>query len=318
VTSKTDISVVVPVFNEKDNIEEMNKRLSDVLGQLNRAYEIIYVNDGSRDGSGEMLRGISEEDGHVTVIEFNRNYGQHQAVFAGFEKAQGEVVVTIDADLQNPPEEIPKLIEKSDEGHEIVFSVRQKRKDSLFRKLASFIRNVVTAKTTGVKLKDYGCMLVAYKQDIVRAMCSSQEICTYIPMLATMYANPEKIAQVSVNHSPRTKGESKYCLMKLIMLEFDLITSFSIWPLRMMMLLGTLVSILGVLFGLFILVMRFVMGSDWAASGVFTLLAVLFVFIGAQFFALGLLGEYVGRIYSEVRKRPRYIIKDIYSKKDQE
>ena len=132
-TSETDISVVVPVFNEKGSIKELNKRLSSVLSELNRSYEVIYVNDGSNDGSGEMLRKIAEKDDHVTVIEFNRNYGQHQAVFAGFEKAWGEVVITIDADLQNPPEEIPKLIEKSDEAYEIVFSVRQKRKDSLLR-----------------------------------------------------------------------------------------------------------------------------------------------------------------------------------------
>jgi undecaprenyl-phosphate 4-deoxy-4-formamido-L-arabinose transferase len=314
-TEKIDLSVVVPVYNEKDNIEELYSRLTRVLQNLNRPYEVIFVNDGSRDGSDQMLKDIAQKDEHIIVVEFNRNYGQHQAVFAGFENASGDVIVTIDADLQNPPEEIPNLLEKSDKGYEVVFTIRKGRRDSLFRRFASYIRNIVAAKTTGVKLTDYGSMLAAYKKEIVHAMCASEEISTYIPILSTRYANPDRVAEVSVQHAARTRGESKYNLMKLIMLEFDLITSFSIWPLRLMMLLGIIISFCGISFGMFLLVMRLIMGSEWAAYGVFTLFAVLFVLVGAQFFAFGLLGEYIGRIYSEVRKRPRFIIKNIYSRK---
>jgi undecaprenyl-phosphate 4-deoxy-4-formamido-L-arabinose transferase len=317
-TEKIEVSVIAPVFNERENLREMHERLTKVLKSLNRSYEIIFVNDGSTDGSGQILAEIAQQDDNVTVIEFNRNYGQHQAVFAGFENARGEVIVTIDSDLQNPPEEIPKLLQKLNEGYEVVFTIRENRKDSLFRKFASYVRNKITAKTTGVRLKDYGSMLVAYKREIVDAMCSSQEVSTYIPLLATRYASPQKIAQISVKHSARTKGKSKYGPIELIMLEFDLITSFSLWPLRMMMVLGAVVSICSILLGLFLLIMRIIMGSQWAAYGVFTLFAVLFAFVGAQFFALGLLGEYIGRIYSEVRRRPRFIIKSIYPKREKE
>jgi undecaprenyl-phosphate 4-deoxy-4-formamido-L-arabinose transferase len=314
-TEKVAVSVVVPVYNEKDNIEELYDRLTRVLQNLNRSYEIIFVNDGSTDASDRMLRDIAEKDEHIMAIEFNRNYGQHQAIFAGFENASGDVVVTIDADLQNPPEEIPNLLEKSDKGYEAVFTIRKGRRDSLFRRFASYIRNAVAARTTGIKLSDYGSMLAAYKREIVRAMCASEEVSTYIPILSTRYANPDRITEVSIQHAARTKGESKYNLMKLIMLEFDLITSFSIWPLRMMMLLGLLISVCGILFGAFLLIMRLIMGPEWAVSGVFTLFAILFVLVGAQFFAFGLLGEYIGRIYSEVRKRPRFIVKNVYSRK---
>lgn len=148
-------------------------------------------------------------------------------------------------------------------------------------------------------------------------MYSSQEVSTYIPLLATRYASPQKMTQVGIKHSARTKGKSKYSLVKLIMLEFDLITSFSLWPLRMMMVLGAIISSCSILLGLFLIIMRIIMGSEWAVSGVFTLFAILFAFVGVQFFALGLLGEYIGRVYSEVRKRPRFIIKNVYTKKGQ-
>ncbi|MFH1422233.1 MAG: glycosyltransferase [Planctomycetota bacterium] len=315
---KIDISVVIPVHNEEDNIDELYDRLTKTLKTTNESYEIILVNDGSTDKSEEKLKDIAEKDEHVTAIQLKRNYGQHQAIFAGFENSQGDVVITIDADLQNPPEEIPNLLKKSAEGYDIVFTIRENRQDSLFRKFASYIRNIVTAKTTGAKISDYGSMLVAYRKDIVCAMCASEEGSTYIPVLSTRYTSPDKMAEIYVKHSPRTKGKSNYDFIKLIMLEFDLITSFSVWPLRLLMLLGILVSLCGFSFGFFLILMRLIKGSTWAASGVFTLFAILFVIVGGQFFALGLIGEYIGRIYSGIRKRPRFIIKNIYTKKETE
>jgi len=305
------LSVVIPIFNEGDNILELSGRLKKVLTNIGCSYEIIFIDDGSTDRSLEILKQCQNEIHEITIIEFNRNYGQHAAVFAGFERSSGEIVVTLDADLQNPPEEIPKLVNKAEEGFEVVATVRVKRKDSLFRRCASYTINRITAKITGVNLRDYGCMLRAYRKNIVKLMCASKEISTFIPVLATSYA--KSIAEIQVEHYPRNEGMSKYGITRLISLQFDLMTSFSVWPLRMLMLLGLIVSLAGIGFGIFILTMRIIMGSEWAVGGVFTLFAVLYFFVGAQFLAFGLLGEYIGRIYSEVRKRPRFVIEKIYS-----
>ncbi|MFQ5715145.1 MAG: glycosyltransferase [Candidatus Scalinduaceae bacterium] len=309
------LSVVIPIFNEEDNIRELSSRLKKVLTDIGSSYEIIFIDDGSTDRSLEFLKQCQAEIAGITIIEFNRNYGQHAAVFAGFERSSGEIVVTLDADLQNPPEEIPKLVSKAEEGFEVVSTVRMNRRDSIFRRCASYIINKITAKITGVKLKDYGCMLRAYRKNIVKLMCASKEISTFIPVLATSYA--KNMAEIEVKHDSRNEGESKYSITRLISLQFDLMTSFSIWPLRMLMLFGLIVSLAGVGFGIFILTMRIIMGSEWAVGGVFTLFAILFFFVGAQFLAFGLLGEYIGRIYSEVRKRPRFVIEKIYSREEE-
>jgi undecaprenyl-phosphate 4-deoxy-4-formamido-L-arabinose transferase len=304
------ISVVIPVFNEEENIEALAERLLPVLRGLSRAFEVIVVDDGSRDGSLDLLKKIQKEQREMKVIAFNRNYGQHAAVFAGFEQSSGQTIVTLDADLQNPPEEIPKLIAKMDEGYDVVATIRQSRQDAFFRKLASRAINRITTKITGVALRDYGCMLRAYSRGVVDSMCASGEISTFIPALANTYAG--RIAEITVRHEKRKGGASKYGLARLISLQFDLMTSFSLWPLRMLMVLGAGVSLAGMGFGLFLLIMRLIRGSQWAAQGVFTLFAILFFFVGAQFLAFGLLGEYIGRIYGEVRRRPRFVVKDVY------
>ncbi|GAX60262.1 undecaprenyl-phosphate 4-deoxy-4-formamido-L-arabinose transferase [Candidatus Scalindua japonica] len=309
------LSVVIPIFNEEDNISELSGRLKKVMTEMDHTYEIIFIDDGSTDRSLAMLKQCQEETPEITIIEFNRNYGQHAAVFAGFERSSGEIVVTLDADLQNPPEEIPKLVNKAEEGFEVVATVRVKRKDSLFRKCASYTINRITAKITGVKLKDYGCMLRVYRKNIVTLMCASKEISTFIPVLATSYAR--NMAEIEVKHDSRNQGDSKYSIMRLISLQFDLMTSFSIWPLRMLMFLGLAVSLAGVGFGIYLFAMRIIMGAEWAVGGVFTLFAVLFFFVGTQFLAFGLLGEYIGRIYAEVRKRPRFVIEKIYSHEEE-
>jgi undecaprenyl-phosphate 4-deoxy-4-formamido-L-arabinose transferase len=307
--SEPQISVVIPVFNEEENLPDLFARLKPAMDGIGRPYEIILVNDGSRDRSIELLRGFSAGDPAVVVIDFNRNYGQHSAVFAGFEAARGEIIVTLDADLQNPPEEIPKLVAKMDEGYDVVGSVRVKRQDSLFRRMASRLVNRITAAVTGVRLSDYGCMLRAYRRGVVRTLCSSQEISTFIPVLADMFAG--NVTEIPVAHAERTKGESKYSFLKLVRLQFDLMTSFSLWPLRTTMGVGLITSGLSMAVAAVLLIGRLVEGHEWAVSGVFTLFAVLFFFLGILLFSIGLLGEYVGRIYLEVRRRPRYVVRRV-------
>jgi len=303
------LSVVVPVFNEEESLPVLLLRLEAALASAGKAYEIILINDGSHDGSLGLLREAAAHDARLVVIDFNRNYGQHAAVFAGFEAARGEIIVTIDADLQNPPEEIGKLVAKMEEGYDVVGSVRVQRRDTLFRRLASRLVNRVTSMATGVQLSDYGCMLRAYRRGVVKTLCSSREISTFIPVLADMFAG--RVTEVPVAHVERLAGESKYSLWKLLRLQFDLLTSFSVWPLRFTMGFGVVMATFSMLAAAVLIVGRLVEGHEWAVSGVFTLFAVMFFFVGVLLFAVGLLGEYVGRIYLEVRHRPRYVIREV-------
>ena len=302
---KPYVSVLVPVLNEEESLPELHKRLQDTLNGIGKPYEIIYINDGSTDTTEVLLERFHADDKRVKVIEFNRNYGQHMALFSGFEFAKGEIVITIDADLQNPPEEIPKLVEKAEEGFEVVATYRKQRKDSLFRKLPSYIVNKITAKLVGVKLKDYGCMLRAYRRNIIDYMNMCPESSSFIPALANTFA--KKITEIEVAHEERKTGTTKYSLFKLWRLNFDLMTSFSLWPIQMISTLGVVIAALGLLFALFLFARRLFMGPE--GEGVFTLFGILFFFIGIQILALGIIGEYIGRIYQEVRRRPRFIIK---------
>jgi len=308
------LSVVVPVFNEEANLPELLRRLTAALEALGRPFEVILVNDGSRDRSLAILREAAAADRRLTVIDFNRNYGQHAAVFAGFEAARAPVIVTLDADLQNPPEEIAKLVAKADEGYDVVGSVRVQRQDSLFRRLASRVVNRLTALATGVQLSDYGCMLRAYRREVVQALCRSQEVRTFIPVLADMFAG--RVTEVPVAHAERAAGESKYSLWKLIKLQFDLMTSFTTWPLKLTMALGLAMAAASMAVAGVLIAGRLIYGHDWAVSGVFTVFAVQFFFMGVLLFALGLQGEYIGRIYMQVRRRPRYIIREIIGRRD--
>lgn len=309
------LSIVIPIFNEEENIPTLWARLSKVMNEHfqapDRDWEVIFTDDGSRDRSLELLRAIAEQEPRVSVVEFNRNYGQHSAIFGAFSIVAGEVVVTLDADLQNPPEEIPKLVAKIDEGFDVVGGWRQGRgeNDSLLRTLPSKIVNAVTRKTTGVKLHDYGCMLRAYRREIVDAMLQCKERSSFIPALANSFA--KRIAEVPVAHAERAAGESKYGLWKLINLQFDLLTSFSLLPLQMLSVVGILIALLGFLLFIGLVAYRF-LHPEGTVQGVFTLFAILFFFVGAQFVAFGLLGEYIGRIYQEVRDRPRFVVKRIH------
>jgi undecaprenyl-phosphate 4-deoxy-4-formamido-L-arabinose transferase len=301
------ISIVIPVFNEAQNLEELMRRCLDACGQTRRSFEVILVDDGSSDNSADIIvKATEQRPGDIVGVILNRNYGQHAAVMAGFEQSRGDIVITLDADLQNPPEEIPKLVEKMEEGFDVVGTVRVPRQDTLFRRMASFTINKIARKSTGVNMHDYGCMLRAYGRPIVEAMLACHERSTFIPILANTFA--KRTTEIEVRHERRSRGSSKYGLWKLISLHFDLMTSMTNFPLRLLSVLGSLISALGVGFGVFLLVMRLKHGPEWAAQGVFTLFAVLFIFVGAQFIAMGLLGEYIGRIYHDVRARPRWFV----------
>jgi len=308
---KIDCSLVIPVFNEVENLEELVERCLKVCRQYESNFELILVDDGSSDGSTEMIVRAGHKHPELVGVLLNRNYGQHAAVFAGLAQSRGDIVITLDADLQNPPEEIPKLLRIMEKDVDVVGTVRSNRHDTLFRKLSSSLVNSMVRRATGVMMHDYGCMLRAYRRPIVEAMLQCREHSTFIPILANSFARIT--TEISVEHAPRQQGDSKYSLFKLISLQFDLLTSMSTFPLRLLSLLGTIIATSGMAFGAFLLTMRFVMGAAWAAQGVFTLFAVLFVFIGAQFIGLGLLGEYIGRIYQDVRARPRYFIQEVVS-----
>jgi len=312
-----DISIVIPVFNEEPNLNELINRCLKVCHDMSRQFELILVDDGSTDNSTDMInKAVEENSGKIIGVLLNRNYGQHSAIMAGFSNASGNIVVTLDADLQNPPEEIPKLIEKIEEGFDVVGCVRKYRADTLFRKTSSLFINRLVRMCTGVVMHDYGCMLRAYSRTIVDAMLLCREGSTFIPVLANSFA--KNTTEIKVKHNVRNAGDSKYSIWKLINLQFDLLTSITTTPLRMLSLLGAGVSSVGFGLGVYIMVMRLTYGSAWSLDGVFTLFAILFVFMGIQFVGMALLGEYIGRIYNDVRNRPRYFVQNIVGKKTQE
>ena len=304
-----EISVVIPVYNEQENLTELITRCLAACRPLSRSFEMILVDDGSADRSRAILTATADREPEVVAVLLNRNYGQHAAVFAGLEQSRGDIVITLDADLQNPPEEIPRLVEEMDRGVDVVGTVRQQRQDTFFRRTASAMVNRMVQRATGVEMHDYGCMLRAYRRTIVDAMLQCPERSTFIPILANSFA--ASTTEIRVEHAAREKGESKYSLLGLISLQFDLLTSMSTFPLRMLSFLGAAVSICGISFGLLLIILRFAYGAAWAAEGVFTLFAILFVFIGAQFLGLGLIGEYIGRVYHDVRGRPRFFVQEV-------
>jgi len=303
------VSVVVPVYNEEANLPALLPRLLSVLRALDRPAEAVFVDDGSRDGSLEILkRAAAEHPGAVKVVELVRNAGQHMAIMAAFSATDGEYVLTIDADLQNPPEEIPKLVAAMDAGHDVVGTVREKRHDPLVRRIASRLVNRTTALMTGMRLNDYGCMLRGYHRDVVDVMLASDEASTFIPALAQQYAQTP--VEIGVAHAERTAGDSKYSLYRLVRLNFDLMTGFSLVPLQLFGVLGFVTAFFGVALGIFLLIRRLVVGAE--VEGVFTLFALAFVVMGLLMAGIGLVGEYVGRIYHQVRGRPRFLIRKVW------
>jgi undecaprenyl-phosphate 4-deoxy-4-formamido-L-arabinose transferase len=306
--SSPQVSVIIPVYNEEEGLPALFARLYPALDALGCGYEIIFINDGSRDRSAALLRAQFQQRPEVTrVILLNGNFGQHMAIMAGFERSRGQRIVTLDADLQNPPEDIGKLIAKMDEGYDYIGTIRALRQDSWWRRRASRAMNWLRERITKVKMTDQGCMMRAYDRAIVDAINVSQEVNTFLPALGYTFAN--KPVEIEVGHEERAAGESKYSLYQLIRLNFDLMTAFSSVPLQMFSLFGMAISLLSALFFVFLAVRRLIIGPE--AEGLFTLFALMFFLIGIALFGIGLLGEYVGRIYEQVRRRPRYLVQAV-------
>jgi undecaprenyl-phosphate 4-deoxy-4-formamido-L-arabinose transferase len=308
VTAKPQVSVVIPVYNEEAGLAALFARLYPALDALGASYEVVFVNDGSVDRSAALLREQFERRPDVTrVVLFNGNYGQHLAIMAGFAHSRGDRVVTLDADLQNPPEEIGRLLAKMDEGYDYVGSIRRKRQDAAWRRVASRAMNRLRERITRIKMTDQGCMLRAYSRSIIDTINSCREINTYVPALAYSFArNP---TEIEVAHEERAAGETKYSFYKLIRLNFDLVTGFSVVPLQLFSMTGMIISIASLGFVIVLAIRRLIVGPE--AEGLFTLFGIAFFLIGAALFGIGLLGEYVGRIYHEVRGRPRYLIQAV-------
>ncbi len=304
------VSIVIPVFNEQESLPALIERTTAACDQLSQSYEIILVDDGSSDNSTDILTAAAEQpQSNIIAVLLNRNYGQHSAIMAGFIQATGDLVITLDADLQNPPEEIPRLVSVAEEGYDVVGSVRAHRQDSWFRKSASHMINLLIQRSTGKAMGDYGCMLRAYRRQVVEAMLHCHERSTFIPILANSFAR--RTTEIDVSHAEREFGDSKYSFLKLINLMYDLVTCLTTTPLRLLSLIGSVIAVSGFTLSVILIAMRLILGPEWAAEGVFTLFAVLFTFIGAQFVGMGLLGEYIGRIYNDVRARPRYFVQRV-------
>jgi undecaprenyl-phosphate 4-deoxy-4-formamido-L-arabinose transferase len=305
-----EVSVVIPVYNEELNLPLLFSRLYPVLDGLGKKYEVIFTNDGSADRSLELLKGQFAARPDVTrIIDFNSNYGQHMAVMAAFERVRGKVVVSLDADLQNPPEEIPKLLVLMEVGHDYVGGFRLDRQDSLFRTVASRIINTVRRSLTSIEMTDQGCMLRSYSRPIIDAIVRSGANNTFIPALAYSFAgNP---TEVGVRHEERHAGVSNYSLYMLVRLNFDLITGFSLVPLQAFTMFAMASSAGSLALVVVLFFRRFVLDRDRETFGVFTLFGILFFLLSVAMIGIGLIGEYVGRTYQVVRVRQRYFVREM-------
>jgi undecaprenyl-phosphate 4-deoxy-4-formamido-L-arabinose transferase len=311
-TPEIELSLVIPVYNEEENLPELIARTTAACDKLDCTTEIILVDDGSADRSMEMIIEASQKDPRIVGVILTSNFGQHAAVTAGFQTSRGKYVVTLDADLQNPPEEIHKLLEKLREGYDVVGSIRENRQDTLFRKVGSKMVNLMVRKLcNGKTMTDYGCMLRGYSRNVVDAVLLCHENGKFIPMLAMTYAR--KSVEVHVKHAERAAGESKYSVMKLIALQYDLLTGTSTFPLRLLTFFGFAIGGFGVLFGLYVFI-RSQIDKDWGFGGTFALFAIVFVLMGAQFASMGLMGEYIGKIHLNARSRPQFFIESIHRK----
>jgi len=308
-----DVSIIVPVYNEAENLPLLFSRLTDTLDKEAILYEVIFTNDGSQDASLDLLKTFyKDRPDIVRIIDFHGNFGQHMAIMAGFEKAKGTVAVTLDADLQNPPEEIPKLLAKAHEGFDYVGSYRAHRQDTFFRTYVSRLVNWFRESTTDIKMRDQGCMLRVYSRQIIDQIVQSAERSTFIPALAYKFSfNP---TEIEVKHDVRAAGASKYNLYRLIRLNFDLITGFSLIPLQIFTLFGMIVSGLSGLLVTYMLLRRFIIGPE--AEGLFTLFAILFFLVSVVIMGIGIIGEYLGRIFQTLSHRPRFVVRQVIEKND--
>ncbi|MBI28646.1 MAG: Undecaprenyl-phosphate 4-deoxy-4-formamido-L-arabinose transferase [Alphaproteobacteria bacterium MarineAlpha5_Bin11] len=299
------LSVIVPVYNEEENLEEFHRRLLEVCSLLKEEYEIIYVDDGSNDKSIEIIKNFVESNSHTLYISLYRNFGQHASVMAGFSQAQGNIIMTLDADLQNPPEEIPKFIEKSNSGFDVIAGRRINRKDSISRKILSNFMNKIISFMTGVKLHDYGCMMRLYSRPIIDQLLKFGEKSVYIPAFTTWLS--KKTLEIDINHDKRQKGKTKYSLLKLMRQAFDLITAYTLVPIQLIGLFGFFLFLLGIFLFFYLMYFRIFVGSP---SSLTSFIAILIFLSGSILFALGIISEYLVRLYKEVRKMPLYVIRE--------
>jgi glycosyltransferase involved in cell wall biosynthesis len=312
------ISVVIPLYNEEENVEELHRRLTEVLKALQREYEIIYVDDGSTDRTPQLLETLAHDDEHVIVLSLRRNFGQTAAFAAGFDFASGDVIVTMDGDLQNDPSDIPKLLQYID-GYDLVSGWRKKRRDPFFRRrLPSMIANWLISTVTGVKLHDYGCSLKAYRREVVKNLRLYGEMHRFIPAVASWYG--VRVTEVETQHHPRLRGKSKYGISRTIKVVLDLITvkflqSFSTKPIQFFGPFGLFFSALGFLISLYLTLRKFLFGESIGGRPLL-LLGVLLIIVGIQLIGMGLLGEMLVRVYHESQRKPIYVIKKIIGKKE--
>jgi glycosyltransferase involved in cell wall biosynthesis len=307
------LSVVIPVYNEEENIRLLHSKLKEALVILDNEYEILFVDDGSTDRTLSILEEIQAGDKQVIVLSLRRNFGQTAAFAAGFDFARGDVIVTMDGDLQNDPADIPKLLERI-KDHDLVSGWRKKRKDPFFtRRLPSMMANWLISKVTGVKLHDYGCSLKAYRRDVIKNLKLYGEMHRFIPAVASWYG--VRVAEVETVHHPRMHGKSKYGISRTLKVVLDLITvkflqSFSTKPIQFFGPVGVFSGFLGFLISLYLTVDKIFFGRDIGGRPLL-LLGALLIIVGIQVIGMGLLGEMLVRVYHESQKKPIYVIKKI-------
>jgi undecaprenyl-phosphate 4-deoxy-4-formamido-L-arabinose transferase len=305
-----EISIVIPVFNEVTNLQQLHDRIVATLEPTGRSFEIVTVDDGSSDGSLARLQEIHASDKRLRIVRLSRNFGQTPALYAGFAHVRGQLVVALDADLQNPPEEIPKILQALDDGYDMVIGWRELRQDSLLRRIPSRILNATVSKLIGAKIKDLGCGLKGYRREIIKHLTQLTHHSRYVP--AEMLWLGASLAQVKVEHDKRAGGNSKYDLAKLLRLNFDMIAGISSAPMKIIGWVGWLFSFVGFGMGARILFLRVYNPEfDPTAHSFATVTALFFILSGVQLIATGLMCEYVGRIFVEVQNKPYYIVKDV-------
>jgi glycosyltransferase involved in cell wall biosynthesis len=307
------VSMVIPLFNEEDNVKTLHERLTNVFTRLGVDYEVIYVDDGSTDRTLPLLEEIQQGDPRVIALSLRRNFGQTAAFAAGFDFARGDVVVTMDGDLQNDPDDIPKFLDLI-QDNDLVSGWRKKRKDHFFsRRLPSILANWLISKVTGVKLHDYGCSLKAYRRDVIKNLKLYGEMHRFIPAVASWYG--VRIAEVETVHHQRMRGKSKYGLSRTIKVVLDLITvkflqSFSTKPLQFFGTIGIAGGFIGFLILLYLSIEKIIFSRQIGGRPLL-LLGALLVIVGIQFIGMGLLGEMIVRVYHESQRKPIYAIKKV-------
>jgi len=307
-----EISLLVPVYNEEENLPKLYEQLLDIFRRANRSYELIFIDDGSNDRSLEIMREFQKDNPNVIILELMRNFGQHAAASAGLNYASGEYVSVIDADLQNDPEDLLKMWEELDKGYDVVRGWRRDRKDPGWRKLASRVVNWMTGYMTGVYLKDYGCSIIALRRNIVNNLNRCSERSRHTSALISWMGGKVKV--VPVKHRKRKGSKSRYSFLRLLKMTTDIITGFSTLPLQIVEIGGAITSLFGLMLGTILLIKYFFLGTTATSTSI--IIAVICFFFGIHFLALGVIGEYISRIFIEVQNRPYYMIKEIHKKKD--